>query len=433
MLSKEKCASPFRLYGLGWCRAIRDPLEAQWELNGCQSSLYNPPWPSRRWITPSLVMEFKAYPSFCLQGSLAADLRTFAAAMAIFYPLEVAQIVRETPHAISLYLDVPSPLQKRFAYEAGQYLTIKHAIRGVEIQRSYSLSAAPGEGVWRIGVKSVRAGGFSAYANRDLKVGETLCVSPPQGRFTLRYRPDEKRTFLFFAAGSGITPIRSLVKAVLMREKGTQVSLFYANPNAAETLYRKEILDMAERYERFYPHFFYTREERGDPFYEGRLNADKWALIANQLVDIDEVDEAFICGPEPMIVDLAKALFEDGLPKQAIRFELFSEPTDPFFSAWGMSDQSLTAAKVALQLDGETHEFEVNPQTESILDAALNLGIDAPHSCRGGICSTCECRLLKGKVSLTHNLVLTDADLQAGKILACQAHPTTDYVEIEFD
>ncbi|MEH0007546.1 MAG: 2Fe-2S iron-sulfur cluster-binding protein [Flavobacteriales bacterium] len=384
--------------------------------------------------TVVLSLEFKVDSSFYLQRSLPADLRIFVGAMPIFYPLRVADIVRETPHAVSLYFDVPPRLQKRFTYKAGQYLTIKHAIGGVEIQRSYSLSAAPGKGIWRIGIKSAGKGGFSAYANRDLKVGETLCVSPPQGRFTLRYKPDEKRTLLFFAAGSGITPIHSLVKEVLMREKGAGVWLFYANPNAAETLYRNEILDLKKRYERFFPYFFYTRENRGDAFYKGRLSRDKLALITNQLLDFDEVDQAFICGPEALIVELAQALLARGLPKPAIHFELFAEPTDPFFSAWGTGDrQSLANAKVLLQLDGETCEFEMNPQAESILDAALNSGIDAPHSCKGGTCATCTCTLLKGKVTLRHNLVLTDADLQAGKILACQAHPTTDYVEIEFD
>ena len=359
-------------------------------------------------------------------------LRTFTPTMAHFYSLQVAKVLRETPQAVSLYLEVPESLRADFAYEAGQYLTIKHRIQGVEVLRHYSLSSAPEEGIWRIGVKSTGVGGFSSYANRVLKAGDRLCVAPPEGRFTNRYKPDEKRTLLFFASGSGITPILSLMRAALLREKGSQIFLFYANRSTGEALYREELVNLAERDARFKPYFFYTREQQRDAFYQGRLDEHKLALITNQLVDFDETDEAFICGPEPMIVELAQSLSEQGLPEQCIHFELFSEPVDPFFLEEKKGAPSLEKATVVLELEGETYEFEMNPQAESILDAALDQDIDMPYSCKGGVCSSCECLLKKGEVELKHNQVLTDSDLQAGKILACQAHPTTAHVEVEF-
>lgn len=388
----------------------------------------------RRWshIQNSLAAKGKHKSSSMVTAWRRGYFRIFVPDMPRFYPLRVARIVHETPSAVSLYLEVPESLRADFAYEAGQYLTIKHRIQEGEILRHYSLSSAPGQGVWRIGVKDIGRGGFSAYANRDLKVGASLLVAPPEGGFTNRYKPAEKRTLLFFAAGSGITPILSLIQAALIREKGTQVFLFYANRSAAETLYRVALVGLAAEQPRFKPYFFYTRDRVRDAFYQGRLDRHKLALIINQLVDFDETDEAFICGPQPMIAELAQGLLKQGLPSQHIHFELFSEPVDPFFLAKKKEVPRLEKATVVLELEGETYEFEMNPQAESVLDAALDRGIDAPYSCKGGVCSSCECLLKKGEVELKHNLVLTDADLQAGEILACQAHPTTAHVEIEF-
>jgi len=343
-----------------------------------------------------------------------------------FYPLQVASIRNLTHDSVQITFDVPEDLKPEFRFVAGQYITLE--INGV--RRDYSLCSSPLDDEWSIGVKAVEDGNISRFLTSELKIGDTLQVSTPNGRFGIPVKPNEKRTLLAFAAGSGITPILSIIKYTLQTEEWVNFYLFYSNRNPESVMFLEEMKALKEQYpDNFHPHLFYTRHKVEDWLFEGRLDAHKFELILNQLVDINEVDEAMVCGPNEMIKEISNEIFNAGIPKKHIHFEQFVPEENPFELEEPDSPEEV---EVTVELDGELTTLTWNKE-KNLIDAMLDEGVDAPYSCKGGVCSSCMCKLEEGEVHLADNFVLTDSDVEEGLILACISRPKTDKIRISFD
>jgi len=345
-----------------------------------------------------------------------------------FYPLQVAYIRNLTKSSVQITFDVPEHLKKEFQFKAGQYITLNIK----DTRRDYSICSSPNDGELTIGVKGVKNGFISTYLTEDLKIGDILEVSAPNGRFGIPSKPNEKRTILSFAAGSGITPILSVLKYTLQTEEWVNFYLFYSNKSPDKVMFLEELRALQNQYpNNFHLHLIYTQHRLDNWLFEGRLNAHKFELILNQIVDINEVDEALVCGPNEMIKEIANEIFNAGIPKKHIHFELFtpeSTPLDILPEEIGSPEN----VQVTVELDGEVSEVMWNKE-KNLIDAMLDAGVDAPYSCKGGVCSSCMCKLEEGEVHLGENFVLTDSDVEEGLILACISRPKSEKIRINFD
>lgn len=345
-----------------------------------------------------------------------------------FHKLQVAAIRNLTSQSVQITFDMPEHLKSEYSFTAGQYVTLEVN----EVRRDYSLCSSPLDDEWTIGVKGAEDGFISKYLTQELKVGDILQVSTPNGRFGIPTKPNEKRTILAFAAGSGITPILSILKYTLQTEEWVNFYLFYSNKNPESVMFLEEMKALKTQYpNNFYPYLFYTQHKVDDWLFEGRLDAHKFKLILNQLIDINEVDEALVCGPNEMIQVLSQEIFEAGIPKKHIHFELFT-PLEGEEEIIKENDDSPVDVDVTVELDGETSNIKWNRE-KNLIDSLLDAGLDAPYSCKGGICSTCICRLEEGEVHLADNFVLTDSDVEEGLILACISRPKSETIKISFD
>jgi len=344
--------------------------------------------------------------------------------MAKFHSLKVVEVVKETEDCVSLILDPISGGD--FSFIAGQYLTLKADINGEEVRRSYSLSTSPSEGVLRVAVKEVPGGLFSTFANRELKAGDTLESLSPDGRFKV---DESVKNHLGFAAGSGITPILSQIKHVLESRSDSKFALFYVNKETASIIYRDEIAELKDKYmERFQLFHLLTREPIDAELFAGRLDKERCSRLFKEIIDPKSFDVAYICGPEAMIMDCKDALLESGMPESQVKFELFTSSTkaEGAESATVEADSDSDEVDVLLVLDGVTTKLKVKKSGKSILDAALDAGLDAPFSCQGGVCCTCRCKMDMGTASIDINFALEEDEVENGFILSCQAHPTGD-------
>src|SRR5690606_16187974 len=345
-----------------------------------------------------------------------------------FHSLKVALVKNLTKDSVQITFDIPDDLKSEFRFTSGQYITLD--INGT--RRDYSLCSNPLEDEWSIGVKAMKNGNISRFLTQDLKTGDIVKVSTPNGRFGIPSKPNEKRTILAFAAGSGITPILSIIRYTLETIEWLNFYLFYSNKNPEKVMFMEEIKALKQQYpENFHLHFFYTGHKQEDWLFEGRLDEHKFELILNQLVDINEVDEAMVCGPSEMIKIIANEIFKAGIPKKNIHFELFT----PEFTPLDILPEEMDSpenVQVTVELDGETREIVWNRE-KNLIDAMLDEGIDAPYSCKGGVCSSCMCKLEEGEVHLGENFVLTDSDVEEGLILACISRPKSEKIRINFD
>ena len=342
------------------------------------------------------------------------------------YDLTVSEVRRETNDAVSVVFEVPEPLRETFRYLPGQYLTLQAVIDGEPVRRTYSICAGPDEPL-RVAIKQVPAGRFSTFANQRLTRGTLLQVGPPKGRFTVVAKPGQVRHHVAFAAGSGITPVISLVKSLLADEPRSHVTLGYGNRSVDTILFRDELCDLKDRYvDRFTVHHFLSRQPQESPLHDGRLDADR---LRGLLPTLGRIDTAMICGPGDMIDTAVTALVAHGVAKDAIGFERFGRAA----TAPPVPEVARPAAFTAqIQLDGvlTTVTGEAN---ETVLDAAMRAGLDLPYACRGGVCATCRARVTEGTVALEHNYALAPWELQAGFTLTCQARPQTPHVVVDFD
>ncbi len=347
--------------------------------------------------------------------------------MSAFYPLEVTEVRKLTPDSVAVSLRVPEDLRKTFAFEAGQYLTFRLQRDGSEIHRAYSIASRPGLDELTVAVKKVPNGVFSTYASEVLRAGDRLETMPPQGRFVFRAETQAK-ALLALAAGSGITPILSIIRTALEDRPDTRVVLAYGNRSADETMFRAEIEQLkADFADRFAVYYVYSRSrEEGSLF--GRIDTSTINFITRNKHKDLAFERYYLCGPQGMIELAEDTLLGQGVAKEQILHELFTsaEVTDTL-------QESLEGkSRLTVTLDGVSHDL-VMDQKALVLDAVLRAKIDAPYSCQGGVCSTCIARVTEGNAQMVKNQILTPGEIEDGLILTCQAHPTTPELKIDYD
>lgn len=356
--------------------------------------------------------------------------------MARFYPLPIQAIQQETATCKSIEFALPETLQDVFAFKQGQHLTLRTTLDGEDVRRNYSLCSSPKEGVLRVAVKQIEGGKFSTFANEKLAVGDVLEVMPPGGKFYTELDPKQQKQYVAFVAGSGITPVLSILKAVLETEPESRFTLFYVNKQVQSIIFKEEIEGLKNKYlERFQVYYFLTQEELDIPLFNGRFSQGKLDEICNHLISAQEVDDYFICGPEQMIADIRKYLEQRSVPSTRIHFELFSAstPIKPRVRVAKSIHSEDATSEIIVRDGGKQFTFQLKPGTESILDAALKQGADLPFACKGGVCCTCKAKIITGEVEMDVNYALEPEEVEAGYVLACQSHPITPKVVIDFD
>ncbi|MCU0868636.1 MAG: phenylacetate-CoA oxygenase/reductase subunit PaaK [Burkholderiales bacterium] len=350
-----------------------------------------------------------------------------------FHPLRVAEVRRETPDSVSVRFDVPAALRDAYAFVQGQHVTLKARIDGEDVRRSYSICAGVDAGELRVGIRAVPGGRFSTWANTQLAVGDTLDVLTPDGRFHVPLDPGSARHHVGFAAGSGITPVLSIAATTLAREPHSRFTLVYANRRIATTMFLEDLQALKDRHlGRFVLITLFSREAQDTELFNGRLDAAKVAALADTLLPIDDIDHAFVCGPGEMIDAVESALMAHGLARERVHAERFGAPLgaptprvdDP---------RDAADAHIVVELDGVRRDVDYVAADGSILDAAMRAGLDLPYSCKGGMCSTCRGKVLEGEVRMDRNFSLEPAEVAAGFVLTCQAHPVTPRVVVSYD
>lgn len=348
--------------------------------------------------------------------------------MSKLHKLTVQKITKETPDAVSIHFEIPQELKDTFRFKAGQYLTLETSIEGKKVRRAYSLCSTPESDLHSVVVKEVQGGSFSVYANKSLREGDTLEVLPPEGNFIFEPHPDNKNTYVAFAAGSGITPIISIIKTALEQEPESKFLLVYGNKSPEDTIFMKALMDLQQTYKsRFFLEFVFSRKEVDD-YQFGRISkAIANYFLKNKYKELNP-SSYFLCGPEPMINEVKETLLENGVANEKIYFELFSTSVEPN-QVEGFQDGTTT---LTVLLDDEETSF-VMPQNKTVLEVVLEKDLDAPYSCQGGICSTCIARINEGAATMRKNQILTDGEVAEGLILTCQAQPTTPVLKVDYD
>ncbi len=358
-----------------------------------------------------------------------------------FHPLKIADVRRETDEAVSIGFDVPEALKETFAFQPGQYLTLKTEIGGEEVRRNYSVCSGLGDGELRVAVKKVPDGVFSTFANEKLSAGDVIEVMPPEGRFTSALAPTQRKSYLLIAAGSGITPVLSIARSVLTREPESRVTLLYGNRTVSSILFKEELEALKDRYpSRFSLMHILSRQPQDVPLFNGRIDREKLEQLFEGLIDPAAQDEIFICGPVTMTETAQAVLAEHGVAEDRIHVELFTTEHNAaeIEEARRRRAERLGAAAgeakhVMVIFDGVDTAFDLATDGDSILDAALEKRGDMPFSCKGGMCCTCRAKVIEGEVAMDVNYALTDEEVEAGFVLTCQSHPLSDRVVIDYD
>ena len=355
--------------------------------------------------------------------------------MSKFYPLQIAQVRQETRDTIVATFAVPTTLRDRFAFTQGQHLTLRAMVNDEDLRRSYSICSAVQDGDLRVAIKRTAGGRFSTWANDTLKPGVTVEVMPPMGHFNLPLAPENRKRYLAFAAGSGITPILSIVKTTLAAEPESSFTLVYGNRSSAAVIFREELSELKDLYrERLNIVYVMSREQQDIDLFNGRITREKCDQLFERWIDVADHDAAFVCGPEAMMHAVSDALQAHGMPKPAIKVELFAASIPKHQHV--AHERPLVGkqeCEVTLVIDGSHRSYTMEKDTESVLDAGLKQGIDIRYSCKGGVCSTCRCRVVEGKVEMDANYALEDYEIARGFVLSCQAFPLTDRLVLDFD
>jgi ring-1,2-phenylacetyl-CoA epoxidase subunit PaaE len=355
----------------------------------------------------------------------------------LFHALTVRAIEPDTDEAVIVSFDVPAHLHGVFAFNQGQYLTLRTTVDGDDLRRSYSICAGIDDGELRVGVRKVAGGRFSHWINTQLRPGDAIHVMPPQGRFFVPLDPAARRHYLGVAGGSGITPILSIMKTVLGREPRSRFTLLYANRAPKSTMFKEELEDLKNRYmTRVALHHVFSGEATELPLHAGVMDRAKLGeFVRARLVDAPSVDHAFVCGPYQMNDEAEAALLAAGVPEERIHIERFGVAQQPAAGAVEHEARPGDAerARIAIVRDGLRREFDFSKDDPSILDAASTAGLEVPFSCTSGVCGTCRAKLLEGQVRMTRNFALDKAEVAAGFVLTCQSHPLTDRVVLSFD
>lgn len=351
--------------------------------------------------------------------------------MSQFIPLTIKSIQPQTEQAICIAFDLAPEQFDAFQYQPGQHLTIRHLSDDGELRRCYSICSDIQEDM-SIAIKKIDQGQFSTWANDHLKAGDVLEVMPPQGVFFQKAAKAGGQHYLGFAAGSGITPILSIVKSVLNRQSEATFTLVYGNRSWKQTMFSEQIMDLKDRFkERLQLVNIFSRELNDSEIFNGRINADKLQQLFQANLISAEADHCFACGPEEMMTAVETVLPTWGIQRSKIHTERFNTGTAPRATAQQMESRS--EERVNIILDGRELIVEVSKQDDSILDAALRAGADLPYACKGGVCATCKCKVLEGQVEMAVNYSLEEDEIQKGYVLSCQARPTTANVRLSFD
>lgn len=355
--------------------------------------------------------------------------------MSKFHLLKIQEIFKETNDCSIVTFEIPEALKSEFQYKQGQYLTLKTTINNQEVRRSYSLCSAPTENKWQIGVKKINGGLFSTYINDILKKGDTLDVMPPMGKFFTEIDPTKPKNYIFFAAGSGITPIYSIIKTHLASEPNCTIKLFYLNRTVKSIIFKEAIEQLKNKYfQRFEIFHFLTKEHRNIELLNGRFTPEKLKVLTSKIIDIQKVDGCYICGPENMIFLIRDELTEAGLDMSKIHFELFSssKSDDDKTRINKILEQKTEGTEVTIIDGGKEFHFTMDDDFDNILDGAMAAGADLPFACKGGVCCTCRCKIISGTVQMKVNYALDETEVAKGLILSCQAVPTSKKVVVEF-
>ncbi|HZD90212.1 MAG TPA: 1,2-phenylacetyl-CoA epoxidase subunit PaaE [Pseudolabrys sp.] len=352
-----------------------------------------------------------------------------------FHRLTVSDVRRETPEAVSIAFAVPPELAGAYRFHPGQHITLRTQVNGHEVRRSYSICTTPDDGELRIAVKRVEGGLFSTLANEAIKTGDLIDVMTPQGRFGVMLDPDAERHYVAIAAGSGITPVMSIIRAVLTDERRSRVTLIYGNRSTQSIIFRDQLEDLKDRFlRRLAVHHILSREAQEIALLDGRIDGRKLAALLGTLPKND-IDVAFLCGPGGLIDEGRAALSAYGVPAERIHVEYFSADGTPVAArAAGAPVVAASAQETVAQitLNGARHDVPVRAG-ETIIDAGLRAGLEMPYSCRGGMCCTCRAKLTVGAVTMDTNYSLEPWELEAGYVLTCQSHPTTPVVALDYD
>lgn len=351
--------------------------------------------------------------------------------MSLFKTVKVVDINKETSDAVSVAFGVDVKNNSDFNYKSGQYITIKKVINGEDVRRSYSLSSSPNESDFRIAVKKIEGGKMSSFLNDILKEGDELEVMTPTGNFSLT--PANDKYYVGFAAGSGITPIISMIKSVLTTTN-SKFTLFYGNKTDASTIFKKELDQLvAENPDRLKLNYIYSKQVSANKLFEGRITKEKFEEFLREDVALLKADGFYLCGPEQMINEVSERLNYLGVNKDKVHFELFTAPTKEVGENKTLENEFTGTSKVVAIMDGDEIEFDLAADGDFILDASIEHGIDAPFSCKGAVCCTCKAQVIEGKAIMEMNYSLSDAEVEEGFILTCQAHPASEKLVVDFD
>lgn len=355
-----------------------------------------------------------------------------------FHSLTVCDIRRETKDCISIAFEVPLELKENYRFKQGQYVTLRQDIGGVDTRRSYSICSGVNDGELRIAIKSVDQGVFSNYALHEIKIGQEIQVMTPMGHFTCELDATQKKNYLLVAAGSGITPVLSIAKSVLQVEPFSEVTLLYGNRHFMSIIFREELEEMKDRYlGRFRLFHILTAEPNEVELLHGRIDQNKLQGFAHTFLQIDQLDEVFVCGPEPIIRAVSSFMEEKGMAKEKVHFELFATPGQvPLQEEKQVVKKAIDSSKkcaVTVMFDGQESNFYMPIDGTAILDAAQQHGLDIPYSCKGGMCMTCRAHITEGDVEMKVNYSLEPGEVEMGYVLTCQGVPTSENIVVDYD
>ena len=355
--------------------------------------------------------------------------------MAKFHPIKVLDVYKETKDCLVVSFDIPAEIKQEFNFKQGQHLTLRATINGKEERRSYSLCSSPLENKWKVAIKKINGGLFSNFVQEKLKKGEFIDVMPPNGTFFSEINPSKPKNYIAFAAGSGITPIISIIKTHLASEPESTFKLFYLNRTVKSIIFKEEIEQLKNVHlNRFEIFHFLSKEHRNIELLNGRFTQEKLQILTNKIIDIPSTDDCFICGPEEMIFLIRDELVSAGLSKDKIHFELFntgnSEADKERIKK--IVEHKAEGTEVTILDGGKEFHFIMEEEYDNILDGALAAGADLPFACKGGVCSTCRCKVIEGTVEMKVNYALDENEVAKKYILSCQAVPTSDKVVVDF-
>jgi len=354
-----------------------------------------------------------------------------------FHPLRIKKIYRETDQCVSVEFEIPEKLKEAFQFKQGQSLTMRTMLNGEEVRRTYSLCSSPIDNKWKVAVKKVDGGSFSSFANENLKEGDVLEVMEPVGKFYTELNPANKKNYLAFAAGSGITPVISIIKTTLRTEPDSQFTLVYGNRSRSSIIFFEELEGLKNRFiDRFNLINILSRERTDSQINFGRIDIGKLTEL-EKLIDYKKMDEIFICGPEEMIFCIKNFLEQKEISEKKIHFELFTTSGEKKKSGVRSQKSKINEgplSKITVKVDGRSFDFDLSLNSDTpILDAALKQGADLPFACKGGMCCTCKARLIEGQVEMDVHWGLEHEEVEKGYILTCQSHPKTEKVVVDFD